>query len=1409
MKKYLFSMLAMATLLFTACSEDDFRGNNGNEVEALFTLELPTEAATRAAGDGTTVDKVKCAIFDENGKELPELTATVDVVGKAATYNVRLIKGRSYRAVFFAYKDATVPYYNVEDLTNIVVNGDQNSNVEERDAFTAYVDVTADESLSAIKKAVALKRPFAQLNLGSVKDDVEAARKAAGFAVGANVLSKSYIKVTGVYNHFNAWSSKTIGETTDFEFKMNTVPAEALKANGEEYTYVALNYILAGEKTTTTVTFNWEDANGKVNDEPAVWSNVPLQRNYRTNILGYVLTNAAEFNITIDADFNETDNNYSVWGGEVVAPAKYDDATKTYTLESAANLAWLAAAVNGTLDTRAAEANSFAGYTFKLACDVDLAGINWSPIGLGGKHFEGNFDGQGFTIKGLKIVERYNGKDQAALFGSIAGTASFKNVVIDGAEIVYPQDGKDFYGAALLGTIYGNITVENVTVVNSKITGNNKVAGLIAHDGLCSSLKIENCHVKDSYIASTDKQDGGCVAGMLGLFQGAQKKDGVAAPYGEHVIANSSVTGCTIVGINSSNSGKRANSEFIGCVISKAGQVLNINNCKIEGNTFSETQDGETAVTYVGFGSKMVGGVRDEAYNGEIFIDGVKLILPEGEKKVAAEDGETYATIEAAVAAGNSEVTLAAGTFVLPAISGIDELTVIGADKNSTFVTVPATRGSDGKVYNFKNITMVRPAGLEYPQGNLQHAKEENYENCIIEGCLRLLVDGTATFNECEFRNTVKGGFDGYAIHYYAETGSKVYVNNCTFNTVSKGICMYNEGAKEFYLEVNNSTFTASEKDDKAAIQMHTEYGITGTLVVNNTTATGFADVNGGLWNEIVNSSNNIYGLPSQTPTNNFVKIIDGVTLVADGVTINAEGAYELSKVAGLKWFRDQVNGGNKFSGKTVLLTEDMDLANELWEPIGLNADDAKKFYGTFDGQGHIISNLKVQREAAYQAAGFFGALNGTAKNFSIVGADIDALSTGAATDNGIAVVAGSIYTKGAIENVTVENATVNGNRYVAGIAGYVYGNIKNCKVSNSEFVATPDDLTGSYDNGDKVGAIAGYFASENTYVLTGNVVENVKVTGYRDMGVVIGAVNGANRVYGNTVNGANYLTIDRTNWYGNKAENAGDVVGRITSGTLGENTVNGAVYYERIMPDYTKNGVEYTVYTAAGLKAMNDMFANKTAGRDAVLILAADIDFTGYTWTTVDSHADTAFEIAEINGNGHTISNLTINGQAMFRRFAGSGDVVVKDITFDNATVNSNGTINTSILTAQTYQNVLLDNVDVKNSTITGGYKVAPLIATVYNESSSTITATLKNCDVENVTVKATSYDFCTTGMVAFVYADDNDKIEFENCTVKNVKLYAPNGYTAHAWIYTEGSETLFNEAEGVTVSGCTFENI
>ena len=254
--------------------------------------------------------------------------------------------------------------------------------------------------------------------------------------------------------------------------------------------------------------------------------------------------------------------------------------------------------------------------------------------------------------------------------------------------------------------------------------------------------------------------------------------------------------------------------------------------------------------------------------------------------------------------------------------------------------------------------------------------------------------------------------------------------------------------------------------------------------------------------------------------------------------------------------------------------------------------------------------------------------------------------------------------------------------------------------------------------------------------------------------------------------------------------------------------TVGGA---DKVSDGLWKSGTTYSVTNAEGLASINSAMANNAAGEGIAINLLSDIDFTGKTWTAVRSHIDWKSTMNEFNGNGHTISNLTINGAAMFTIFANNHDVAVKDVTFDNASVTYDG-INSAIIVGQTYNNLLLENVDVKNSSITGQYKVAPLIGTVYNESPSEITATLKNCDVTNTTVTSTQFDFCTAGMVSFVYEGNNDRIQFENCTVKDVKLYAkPNGYSSHAAIYVNDADTddCFNEAEGVTVTNVTFEAI
>lgn len=159
------------------------------------------------------------------------------------------------------------------------------------------------------------------------------------------------------------------------------------------------------------------------------------------------------------------------------------------------------------------------------------------------------------------------------------------------------------------------------------------------------------------------------------------------------------------------------------------------------------------------------------------------------------------------------------------------------------------------------------------------------------------------------------------------------------------------------------------------------------------------------------------------------------------------ENPYEISTLEELKFFRNQVNAGNSTydaSGVYVELTASIDLQNENWTPIGTNGDDATRFSGIFNGNGCTISNLYISQEAGYHAAGFFGAIDGTVENLIIDGASVTSLSSGVATVNGTSAAVGSMPYGGTINNVHVKNATINGNRYVAGIVGYAKGTVTN-----------------------------------------------------------------------------------------------------------------------------------------------------------------------------------------------------------------------------------------------------------------------------------------------------------------------------------------------------------------------------
>ena len=203
-----------------------------------------------------------------------------------------------------------------------------------------------------------------------------------------------------------------------------------------------------------------------------------------------------------------------------------------------------------------------------------------------------------------------------------------------------------------------------------------------------------------------------------------------------------------------------------------------------------------------------------------------------------------------------------------------------------------------------------------------------------------------------------------------------------------------------------------------------------------------------------------------------------------------------------------------------------------------------------------------------------------------------------------------------------------------------------------------------------------------------------------------------------------------------------------------------------------------------------------------------ADIDFTGYTWIAVDNHVDRECVLREFDGNGYTISNMNVTGAGIFARIAGLGSVVIKNLKIDNAKVDSGSGVNVGSLVGALYDELLLENVDISNSTVSGNYKVASLVGAVYDEDpSSTVTLTVKDCDISGCTVNS-RLDFMACGMGAFVYVDDGEKVVFENCTLSDTTVKSTyGGYDANALVYSVDGipEGCYNTVEGVTVTNCS----
>ena len=310
-KLFLGVFAAAGILLATSCQDDELGAvQSGNEATVSFTLGVEGGVQTRAISDGQAANRLVYAVFDEEGNRITTIAKVDKDVNFPTTENITLAKGQTYKVAFWAQNSATSAYVLDDDMNLTIDYTNSANNDENRDAFfkTETFTVTGNAEINVV-----LKRPFAQINLGVTDTDWDAA-----VASGIEIAT-SKVVIKNAFTNMDLINGSVSGETeVVYDFgatpkSSNEVLEVDLDKDGtaEEYHYLSMSYILVDAQKSTLedldFTFHPTSGNDIVFGEGL--NNVPVQRNWRTNIIGQILTGNIDFNISIDPIYDGEYNN--------------------------------------------------------------------------------------------------------------------------------------------------------------------------------------------------------------------------------------------------------------------------------------------------------------------------------------------------------------------------------------------------------------------------------------------------------------------------------------------------------------------------------------------------------------------------------------------------------------------------------------------------------------------------------------------------------------------------------------------------------------------------------------------------------------------------------------------------------------------------------------------------------------------------------------------------------------------------------------------------------------------------------------------------------------------------------------------------------------------------------------------
>ncbi|WP_235848628.1 FimB/Mfa2 family fimbrial subunit, partial [Parabacteroides timonensis] len=457
---------AMTLIAATACDEEEVSRMENSEV-VTFAIALPGEPMTRY-GEGEKATYLSYAVYEADSKK-PIIQKENEVLtNKPTTLTLPLAVGKTYDIIFWAdaYNETEAPYtidFNTQQLT--VSYDNAISNDEKRDAFFAgLTDLTVTRDMGT--QTIEMKRPFAQFNV--VADDLATS--------GINIDNlKTSVSVEGVPTELNLLDGTISTQTTNVSFSEASKAEGMITIGGKNYDYLSMNYLLVGttsadataQKSIHNCTFTYSDG---TNTQTIKIPNVPMQRNYRTNVYGSLFNNNVNFSISILPGF-ESEHNHKI-------------------IKSASDLRTALAEGGNWVLQEDLTTDMALTVTPGKELNLDLGGntLNATKLSMAYKNGTENVSGKNCTFaNGVIDIEAKSGS-------SIQIVAKEMQVVFDNVTI----NSEDKQSAILLGTAGGDFSeaVHSTLVMRNCTINAQKTSGIVV--GRQQNITLENTVINNA-----------------------------------------------------------------------------------------------------------------------------------------------------------------------------------------------------------------------------------------------------------------------------------------------------------------------------------------------------------------------------------------------------------------------------------------------------------------------------------------------------------------------------------------------------------------------------------------------------------------------------------------------------------------------------------------------------------------------------------------------------------------------------------------------------------------------------------------------------------------------------------------------------------------------------------------------